>query len=217
MKKIIKIISYIFLGIILAFAIAFIVSGTLSIKNNTLIKIFGKSYSIVETDSMEPQIDIGEIIIVEDISYQEVLAMLENNEQPIIVFINSNGLKIVHRAIDQDNEGIITKGDNPEITSNDPGRVTEANLLGIVVNQTKALGIGKFIVNSRSLIFLIAIVMLIIVLVLEVINIIKQLKVKKEEELTKKFEIEKEKLIEEKRQLIKKEIEEELRESGKKE
>jgi len=217
MKKIFKIILYIFGGIILALAIAFIISGTLSIKNNTLINIFGKSYSIVETDSMEPQIDIGEIIIVEDISYQEVLEMLENDAQPIIVFINSNGLKIVHRAIGQDNEGIITKGDNPRITSRDPDSVTEANLLGIVVNQTKALGIGKFIVNSRSLIFLVAIVMLIIILLLEVINVIKQLKTKKEEELNKQFELEKEQLIEEQRQLIKKEIEEELRETEKQE
>ena len=123
MKKISKFILYIFGGLLLVLAIVFIISGTRSIKNNSLIKIFGKSYSIVETDSMEPTILIGEIIIVEEISYQEVREMLDNGEQPNIVFINHLGLKIVHRAVDQDSLGIITKGDNPNITSVDSTRV----------------------------------------------------------------------------------------------
>lgn len=217
MKKINRIILYVFGGLILALAIAFIISGTKSIKNNSLIKIFGKSYSIVETDSMEPTIMVGEFIVVEEITYQEVQEMLENDEQPIIVFINNVGLKIVHRAIGEDSQGIITKGDNPNITSEDPNRVVESRLLGIVVSQSKALGIGKFIVNSRSLIFLFAILMLTMVLVLETINLFKQFKKKKEKELNEKFKLEKEQLIEEQKQLIRKEIKEEIKESGKKE
>lgn len=216
MRKTIKIISYVFGGLILTIAIAFIISGTRSIKNNSLMKIFGKSYSIVETDSMEPTIMVGEIIIVEEISYQEVKELLESGEQPNIVFINHLGLKIVHRAVDQDSLGIITKGDNPNITSVDSTRVVESNLLGIVVGQTKAFGIGKFIVNSRSLIFLIAIIMLVIVLILEIRNVFKHLKDKKEEELNEKFKLEKEQLIEAQKQLLKKEIEKEIIESGRK-
>lgn len=215
MKKILKITSYIFGGIILSLMITFIISGTVSIKNNTLIKVFGNSYSIVETDSMEPTIMVGEFIVVEEILYEDVIAMIENEESPIIVFISSIGVKVVHRAIGQDSEGIITKGDNPRAPE-DINRVVEDNLLGIVVNQTKALGIGKFIVNSRSLIFLIAILMLMIVLILEVINIFKHLKEKKEEELNEEFDKEKEQLIEEQKQLLREEIEKEIKESGSK-
>lgn len=216
----------------LVFMGAFIVSGIISIKNNTLIKVFGKGYSFVVTDSMEPTIMVGELIVVEDISYADVINMIESanseEDKPIIVFVNNNGLKIAHRAIryDEVQEGIVTKGDNPHpsslqdpnsVASEDSERVFEYKLLGVVVSHNKAFGIGKFIINSRRWLFITAMIILVIVLVLEIMNVIRHFKEKRDEELKQKFQDEKEKLIEEQRALLKKEIEYELKEAAKKE
>ena len=67
------------------------------------VNIFGYTYFIVATGSMEDTINIDDLIIV------KVTKDIKKND--IITYKNENGLMITHRIIDTDDDKLITKGD----------------------------------------------------------------------------------------------------------
>lgn len=104
------------------------------------IEIFGYSFFIVKTGSMEPVIDAGEFIIVKR----------ENNyKEDEIITYKENDVYITHRIVEKDNDKYITKGDaNNEKDS----EIRENNILGKVVFHSKIL--GKIITDYFSFIII---------------------------------------------------------------
>lgn len=210
MKKALKLISYSITGLLIIMSIIFIFYGTKAIRNNEIISIFGKGYSVVVTDSMEPTIVVGEFIIITKISFDEAYDLVEASESPVLVYKSNRGIHIVHRAVGVTNGQIMMKGDNPR-ASIDSEYVNEANFVGIVKSTTMFFGIGSLLVNSRNLIFLVAILSFVVILIIEVMSILKQIKEKNEKTILTKIEKEKSALLESERAKLRQELEDELK------
>ena len=99
------------------------------IMKDDLIKIFGKSFLVVISGSMEPNIKIGELIIISE---------SENYEKgDIITYKDKNNCYITHRIIDINEKNIITKGDSNNIIDE---KNSNYNIKGKVIYHSKILG-----------------------------------------------------------------------------
>ena len=178
MKRIIKSFVRILTVAIFLFTLYLLVFGTLSIKNNKLINVFGYSYSYVPTSSMDSDkvldakvetIKQHSYIIIKFDDYES----LEIND--VIVFKSSDEILIVHRIVERvildDQVFYKTKGDNNSSVDND--LVSIYNYQGKVVKATYLLGLGKLFTNSRNLIFLIITIIILIILVFQIYEIVK--------------------------------------------
>lgn len=117
------------------------------------ISIFGLQAYIVTTESMQPELKVGDFIIVRKVN-QGLLHVGD------IVTFNLNGQIITHRIneISNDNQ-FITKGDNNDIK--DTNKITYDNIYGKFVMKIPIIGkILTFLENQ--LIFLIIILILLI-------------------------------------------------------
>lgn len=94
-----------------------------------LIKIFGKSFLIVTSGSMQPQINSGELIIIaEDENYK-------NND--IVTYKDIDNCFVTHRIVSTTTKGFILKGDANNINDEE---VLESNIKGKVIYHSKLLG-----------------------------------------------------------------------------
>ena len=188
-----KIITYTITTIsILLFVLAIIIliAGSILQEEQKILRVFGYSYSVVATDSMEPTIMIGDIIIAKDVPYEDV------NEEDIIVFYSEQYQKFfVHRVkvINDDNE-FVTKGDNPKAPIDDE-TVTEANYFGVVIHYGSFLFLGDLVLKYRNVIFGLMLIVFVIIIIQETIVIIKHLNAKNEQTIKAQYEQEKEKLL----------------------
>lgn len=140
------------------------------------VSFFGTSFAIVQTESMEPEILKGDLILFKSAKY-------ENIEQgDIIVFVAGDGFgeimkgqNIVHRAHEITQDGIITKGDNN--TGTDKDMVTADNLIGICTAHSTAWGKIFSFLGKYGFIFLIAIIALPII-ISQMVKIVKLSKAK---------------------------------------
>jgi len=99
------------------------------IKKQSVISLFGKSFFIVETGSMEPTIEIGELIVV---------SKKDNyNIGDIVTIIDEEDYIYTHRIIDVNESNIITRGDNNDI---DDEETNIKNIVGKVGFHSKLLG-----------------------------------------------------------------------------
>lgn len=178
-SKILMGITFFFFGL----TIFVLISGTISIKNNRPFTIFGYTYSVVPTPSMEPNIHVNDIVFAKTVPYEE-LTLHEEGEQDIIIYYDyEKGIFIVHRIHHFDDEGIITKGDNNSTA--DTVHVTKDNYIAKVVWHGNFLNLGKIVTNGRNVIFLIIIIIFVVIFLNEVFNIVK---IKNEKENEKKKE-----------------------------
>ena len=100
------------------------------------VGVFGYSPTAIISGSMQPELKVGDIVVVEDVSQS-----LVDNLQPgdIIEFTEGKGVPIVHRIIEIDEEGnFITKGDANSKPDTDP--VTPQEVRGKVVYTIPKLG-----------------------------------------------------------------------------
>ena len=171
-------------------AIIILIVGSILQKEQKILRVFGYSYSVVATDSMEPTIMIGDIIIAKDVPYEDV------NEEDIIVFYSEQYQRFfVHRVkvINDDNE-FVTKGDNPKAPIDDE-TVTEANYFGVVIHYGSFLFLGDLVLKYRNVIFGLMLIVFVIIIIQETIVIIKHLNAKNEQTIKAQYEQEKEKLL----------------------
>lgn len=185
--------------------------GIIAQKNNSMVKILGYSYSVVATDSMEPTIMVGEIVIAASKPYDEVI------EGDIIVFFSDEYQEFfVHRVHDiSENGDLITKGDNP-LAPIDEIPVTTENYFGTVVRYGSFLNIGGLILKYRRLVFILIILIFAFIIIRETITIVKNLNQKNQEETQKNFEQEKQRKLLEEKEKIKQEILDEIKNDDKK-
>jgi signal peptidase len=208
MKLLKKLLKYFVTSItilLFALSLAAILISIKANKDGSPAKIFGYSYSIVVTGSMEETIHIGDFIVFKDSNYSDV------KEKDIIVFYSEKENKyIVHRVIDiLDSGALVTKGDNPYApVDSDP--VTENNYYGIVIAYGPLLNFGTLLAKYRNLAYLLLIVIFLAVVIYEGISVFKQISSHKNECMKTEAEAEKQKSLALEKEKLRKEIIEEL-------
>lgn len=189
-------------------ALSIMVIGTIAIKRNEPLYIFGRAITAIPTGSMEgdleDSLDIGDLAIIKRGSYEDIkIGDIVVFQQPITDDIN---ILVIHRVIDIKEQGLVTKGDAN--STPDQGFVTEDEYQGLYVSKITWL---KPIVTTvttslgKTVIFGLITILLLGLLFSEVIHIIKTISHTQKEELDKKTqeeierlkEIEKQKVIEE--------------------
>ncbi len=150
-----KIISVILIILIYNIILIFISSDNL----NTGISLFGYRAYIITSKSMEPTINIGDVIIVKKCKENKI------NTGDIITFKNNNEI-ITHRILSiQENEEketlYVTKGDNNN--TEDVEKVSFSNVIGKSVLTIPYLGKAIMMVDNKLIILIIILVTLILV------------------------------------------------------
>lgn len=178
-KKITKIILY---AIIIIIIYNILIVGVSSILNRTGKSIFGFKAYIITTESMNPNIKSGDIIIVKETKED----LLEVGD--VITFKINNGVTITHRIIDivQTPEGekeYVTKGDNNNLE--DVENVKYEQIEGSKVLKVPYFGKIAILLQDEVYLILIIIIILLICLHLQKLkekNIIRREKKKEEDE-----------------------------------
>lgn len=149
LKNILFYVFFIFLSVVLFISVK-------SKLTNEVPSIFGYKAFTVVTGSMEPTINIGSLIIVEEVDSKEI------NTQDIITYRNENTNSVTtHRVVDIDySDGIkfITKGDANNVKDN---KAINFDLLeGRVVRVFPSIGKIAILVQSYK-IYILSLIMFI--------------------------------------------------------
>ena len=148
-KKVMEIIAIILIYNIILIAIS-------SENKISLINIFGYKSFIIKTNSMEPTIDINDVIITKKVQEEEIKV------QDIITFIKDNEV-ITHRITKIENEENIkkytTKGDNNNIE--DSFKITYDNIEGKHILTIPNLGVIVKVLENQIIFLIILLIILI--------------------------------------------------------
>ncbi len=147
---------------------------------NKPVNFFGISFAVVQTNSMEPEIMTGDLIVFKTIEYSEI-AVGDN-----IVFKaddnfrdgNGNsmaGLTIVHKAVEITEGGIVTRGVNNN--GNDGGIRTADDIYGVCIANSAAWGVVFTFLGKYGVLIIIALIA-IPVIISQIIRIVKLAKSK---------------------------------------
>lgn len=134
------------------FIVSFIILYCLIITKiqNPILTMFPINFFMIESGSMKPEIQIGEIVVV--------LKTKEYRKNDIITYLVNNSYFITHRIIELKEEGFITKGDYNNIE--DKNIVKIEDIKGKVIFHSRLLGI---ILKYKIYILLILILLLVYV------------------------------------------------------
>ncbi|HBF86818.1 MAG TPA: signal peptidase I [Clostridiales bacterium] len=133
-------------------------------KQNKPLSVFGLSTSIVVTNSMEPEIKVGDLIVVKETTIDKI----EVGENAVFTYIGSDekikGQRVVHEVIDKgENENgiyLVTKGINNPVE--DADKVTAANFVGKEVAHNTFFGkVFGFFSHAENIFFIIVLVIVI--------------------------------------------------------
>ncbi len=144
MKKIIKTLSYLLLGIIILFILLIFIN----------IFFFNNKYkaSLVLSGSMEPDISVNDLVILKSTD--------KFNVNDIVSYKDTSGKVVMHRIIKIDGNKVITKGDANNVSDKE---IDKSQITGIYVCNIKYL--GKIIKLIKTPIGLLLILLLIVVII----------------------------------------------------
>lgn len=180
-----------------------LIAGATSIKNGKMMNLFGYTYSIVPTNSMEPEINVGDSVI----GKKEKFENLEIGDDVIYHYVYEDlDIYVVHRIIRYD-EGLGYKTQGINTSQEDPIYVTKDNYISTKVWNGSLANIGEIVLNNRGTLFLVLIGILLLIAANGVFDIFKILDEKKKISL----EDEKEKLKSDYEQELRRQVEEELK------
>lgn len=170
--------------VLFALTIYILIAGVNAAKNNEMMSIFGYTYSVVPTDSMEPEINVGDSVIGKKESFDN----LEIGDDVIYHYVYEDiDIYVVHRIIRYDEGyGFKTQGINTK--QEDPIYVTKDNYVSTVVWSGSLANIGEIVLKNRGTLFLVLIAILLLIAgngVFDIIKILderKQLRQKEEKE-----------------------------------
>lgn len=183
LKKVISITSCALSILIFLTALYIGIVSTVARSRGEQPSVFGYSFSIVVTDSMHGEIEVGELIIYS----QTEIGSIEQGDN--IVFVARSGAvagrSVVHKVnqIGVDEQGVFieTKGVNNDLPDEDYVRAD--NLLGIVVHHSAFLGIiVSFFSNIVNVIILFVVLIAVFVAVKQIVKIVRLIKEKPSEE-----------------------------------
>lgn len=148
-----KIISFI-LNILLIIVTVIIVIGIYYIYQIKVIKndyanLFGYTFFEVATGSMNPTIEIGDVVIV------KITKEIEQND--IIVYIDGENI-ITHRLIEKNADGLVAKGD---ANNSEDKPIQESMVLGKVIKILPEIGIWRKVFISPEVVGLVLILIVI--------------------------------------------------------
>lgn len=148
-KKVMEIIAIILIYNIILIAIS-------SENKISLINILGYKSFIIKTNSMEPTIDINDVIITKNVQEEEIKV------QDIITFIKDNEV-ITHRITKIETENNIkkytTKGDNNNVE--DSFKITYDNIEGKHILTIPNLGIIVKVLENQIIFLIVLLIVLI--------------------------------------------------------
>ena len=180
-----------------------LIAGAISIKNGRMMNLFGFTYSIVPTNSMEPEINVGDSVI----GKKEKFENLEIGDDVIYHYVYEDlDIYVVHRIIRYD-EGLGYKTQGINTSQEDPIYVTKDNYISTRIWNGNLANIGEIVLNNRGTLFLVLIGILLLIAANGVFDIFKILDEKKKISL----EDEKEKLKTDYEQELRRQVEEELK------
>ena len=197
--------------LIFILSIVLMVLGTMALRRNEPVFIFGRAIAVVPTDSMvgdEPDsLDVDDMVIVKKTTIDQV------DIGDVIVFQGVNGsgspILVIHRVVGIEQEGLLTKGDNNSSIDQPTYQdyVTEDNFQGIFQSKVTFLKpLAQMMNSSRSLIFGSLAIVLTIMLISEVIHLVRTYEEEKKEAAKKTHEAEIEALREKQKEEILEEI-----------
>lgn len=180
-----------------------LIAGAVSIKNGRMMNLFGFTYSIVPTNSMEPEINVGDSVI----GKKEKFENLEIGDDVIYHYVYEDlDIYVVHRIIRYD-EGLGYKTQGINTSQEDPIYVTKDNYISTRIWNGNLANIGEIVLNNRGTLFLVLIGILLLIAANGVFDILKILDEKKKLSL----EDEKEKLKTDYEKELRRQVEEELK------
>ena len=149
-RKIISIIAYVILVPLLVYNLSLIFQAL--INPDRTPSFFGIKTYVIISGSMQPKLDIGDIVVVKDTNEENI------KENDVISFRKGQGV-VTHRIIKiEDTEGkklYITKGDNNNVEDSD--KITHESIEGKVIGSIKYLGNISLILQGKMAIIVIAI------------------------------------------------------------
>ncbi len=169
-KQIIKKVLLVTL-IILLYNVFLITKSTLDKTNSKTI--FGHKAYIITTNSMEPTINVGDIIIVGE---------TEKNKAKVddIVTFEQAGKIITHRIVEikqtEQGEKYVTKGDNNEVKDID--EITDEQIIGILT--LKIPRAGKIILLLEDKIYIILLLNLVLIIYINTKRVEEKKKMRRE-------------------------------------
>lgn len=119
-------------------------------KKEYPIKLFGISFLCVTTGSMEPTINLGELIVIREKEKYE--------ENDIVTYLDKDGFLITHRIVNISADKMITKGDSNNLI--DPETQIK-EIKGKVIWHSKVLGLFVIYI-LKPLVFVYVIALMII-------------------------------------------------------
>lgn len=168
-------------------AVTVMIVGITAYNKKEPLKMFGYTFSIVPTDSMEPDIHVGDFVIGKTVKYDTVKL-----NDDVIFYSETHKIFIVHRVFAESELGFITKGINNKTV--DEGYLTESNFVSSVVWHGNFLGMGNLVSSNRGLIFLVVGFIFLVIILKESFNIYKLLEERKRANNSEETEIDKETL-----------------------
>lgn len=162
--------------VLFALTIYILIAGVNAAKNNEMMSIFGYTYSVVPTDSMEPEINVGDSVIGKKESYDD----LDIGDDVIYHYVYEDiDIYVVHRIIRYD-EGYGFKTQGINTNQEDPIYVTKDNYVSTVVWSGSLANIGEIVLKNRGTLFLVLIAILLLIAGNGVFDIIKILDERKQ-------------------------------------
>lgn len=155
-----------------------LIFGTIAIRNNKLLNIFGYSYGLVPSDSMDgvapegseiQSFKKGSIIIVKFSDFDD----LKIND--VVVFQSEEeGIPLkVHRIVEEHSNYYVTKGDHESSILDTNDLVTREKYQAKVINVFYFFGIASSFTNFRGIILLVIIVILFASMLYQIYNVVK--------------------------------------------
>lgn len=145
MRRIINILVSIILSVVFSLVLLY---GITHYTN--LIKFCGIGSLIVSSGSMEPELSVGDVIIIKECANYEV--------GDIITYNVEDKYFVTHRIVDKEGNSFVTKGDNNNIEDNQV--VLKENIEGKVIMNAKLLRL----MYKHYLIVVLVVILLLIIL-----------------------------------------------------
>lgn len=182
-KRIFSFVGFFVSLAIFALALSVFILSFTSKSQNRPVELFGYSFAVVVTDSMEPEIKVGDMIIIKSCDIRDI--KVGDNAVYIGQSGNFAGKSIVHKVIDvgADENGVWLQTQGIANKLPDPDLVRESFFIGVEKSHSAALGAFiSFLRKPLNWLYIIIIIVVLPFAVRQIIYIIKRIRRGKGEE-----------------------------------
>ncbi len=182
-KRIISVICTVLTSVIFVFVALLLINMIVCRVQNKPVNFFGTSFAVVQTNSMEPEIMTGDLIVFKKIDFSEIEVSDNIVFRADENFRDGNGnsmsgLTIVHKVVEKTQDGLVTRGVHN--LKDDGGFRTEDEIYGVCISNSAAWGKIFSFLGKYGILIIIALIAVPII-VSQTIKIIKLSKAKNAE------------------------------------